>query len=83
MDRMPIGLIRCPKLGSTHEACVCLDPECGHPHHWEDDQRHLRCVECDLTIKAWNIYIPEKDETATLYLSEILIAEEAEPYDLA
>lgn len=63
MDRMPIGMAAC-KTGANHTPVINIVDST------------IQCMDCDLAISEWNIYIPERDDTVTLWLSEVTIYEE-------
>jgi hypothetical protein len=57
---------------------VCGDTGANHTPVYNVADNHAECIDCELPITQWNIYIPERDDTVDLWLSETTIVEE--PY---
>lgn len=65
MDRMPIGMAVCLHTGGAHA-----------PVHNTTLNGSMECMDCELRLIPNQIYIPERDQTVTLWLSETIIYEE-------
>ncbi|HET6915005.1 MAG TPA: hypothetical protein VFH56_02835 [Acidimicrobiales bacterium] len=64
MNQVPIGMARCVKTGASHEPVFDVDNE------------RLACFDCYLPISQWNVHLPERDDTITLWLSQTTIYED-------
>lgn len=67
MDRLPIGMATCLVVQGTNHTPVL-----------NVDTQTVECVDCSLEIVEWSIYIPERDENVSLWLSQTTITEEEE-----
>jgi hypothetical protein len=64
MDRMPIGMASCMKTGANHSPVMNMDSQ------------RVECMDCEIPIEEWNIFIPERNDTVALWLSNYTIPEE-------
>lgn len=63
MDRMPVGMALC-RTGANHTPV------------FNTSNADVECMDCELPISEWSIYIPERANTVTIWLSDTTIYEE-------